>query len=171
MAKGSQFERGFCRKLSLWWTYGERDDIFWRSSGSGARATQRSKRGKKTSGSYGDVSAIDPSGFPLLKHLVIELKRGYNSHSITDLIDGKAKPLYLQWIDKLEKERKEAGADGWMLIVRKDHRKEMVFMNRLPFGFYPRVSIELNGLKVEGVEWETWVKLFDPTDLGHEDAN
>jgi len=42
MAKGGEFERDISRFLSRWWTYGERDDVFWRTSASGARATTRS---------------------------------------------------------------------------------------------------------------------------------
>jgi len=43
MAKGSSFEREICTILSKWWTNNERDDVFWRTAGSGARATTRSK--------------------------------------------------------------------------------------------------------------------------------
>ena len=65
-AKGSQFERTVCKDLSLWWTKGKRDDVFWRTSGSGARAKTRSKTGEKTFGQYGDVQATDPIGQPLI---------------------------------------------------------------------------------------------------------
>ncbi len=60
MPKGSNFEREICKLLSLWWTNDKRDDIFWRTSGSGARATTRSKTKQKTFGQYGDVQATDP---------------------------------------------------------------------------------------------------------------
>ena len=41
--KGGAWEREFSKYLSLWITEGERDDVFWRSSQSGGRATQRAK--------------------------------------------------------------------------------------------------------------------------------
>lgn len=49
--KGSVFEREICKALGRWWTDGERDDIFWRTAGSGARATCRLERGKVLRGS------------------------------------------------------------------------------------------------------------------------
>jgi hypothetical protein len=30
--KGGKFERDMSRKLSLWWSYGNNDDLIWRSS-------------------------------------------------------------------------------------------------------------------------------------------
>ena len=89
MAKGSEFEREFCKDLSLWWTDQERDDIFWRSSNSGGRATVRAKVGRTTAGQYGDVAAIDFDGLPLLELMTMELKRGYSKNTIQDLVDNK----------------------------------------------------------------------------------
>ena len=63
-SKGSAFEREISKSLSLWYTEGERDDIFWRSSQSGGRATTRAKKGKKTAASYGDITALDNRGEP-----------------------------------------------------------------------------------------------------------
>ena len=79
MAKGSQFERDICRELSIWWTQGERDDIFWRTSGSGARATTRAKKGDATANSAGDIGYLDEIGKPFLDYFMVELKRGYTN--------------------------------------------------------------------------------------------
>src|SRR5262245_2386383 len=49
-AKGSKFERDLCRQLSLWWSDGKRDDVFWRASQSGGRAKFRGRRGLQTHG-------------------------------------------------------------------------------------------------------------------------
>src|SRR5271166_5739903 len=102
MAKGSQFERDICRKLSLWWTQDQsppNDAVFWRTSNSGGRATTRKKLGKKTKGQYGDITAIDPIGQPLIDFVTIEIKRGYNKASIIDLLDkqGKGTSQYEKW--------------------------------------------------------------------------
>ncbi|MBM3120244.1 MAG: hypothetical protein FJ006_12010, partial [Chloroflexi bacterium] len=59
-SKGASFERDISRQLSLWWTHGERDDVFWRSSMSGGRATVRAKKGQKTAYQNGDITATDP---------------------------------------------------------------------------------------------------------------
>lgn len=84
--KGSQFEREIPILLSLWWSHGNRDDIFWRRD-SGARAKYRSRAGKHTFGAHGDIIAADPIGVPLTNLLTIELKRGYGKWSFLDVLD------------------------------------------------------------------------------------
>ena len=131
-AKGSAFEREICTKLSLWWTQDlpePRTDIFWRTSGSGARAKVRGRKGKQTHGQHGDICAIDPIGQPLIDLLTIELKRGYSKHTITDLLDkpeGAAKQVYEKWIEQAEESHVHAGSKSWLLIVKRDRRKELI---------------------------------------------
>ncbi len=79
MAKGGEFERNICKQLSLWWTENERDDIFWRTAGSGARHTTRQKKNISTENSAGDVCYIDQLGKPFIDYFLMELKRGYTS--------------------------------------------------------------------------------------------
>lgn len=137
-SKGGDFEREICKRLSIWWSCGisgqPRDDIFWRSSQSGGRATQRTKQGKTTYGSYGDIAAIDPIGEPLLRLFTIELKRG-SSHSCPgDLIDFKLENFSHPWVKCLlqaMKSHREAGSKTWMLICRRDHRQPIVYMGTL----------------------------------------
>jgi hypothetical protein len=131
--KGGVFERDICRELSLWWTRGGRDDVFWRTSGSGARATTRAKRGKRTFGHYGDVLASDPIGQPLIDLLTIELKKGYNKHSPYDALDKPdthgPRP-WEKWVAKARDDSGRAGSFGWMLIWKRDRRKPIVFIPR-----------------------------------------
>lgn len=95
--KGSSFEREICKRLSLAWTDGERDDVFWRTSGSGARATCRFGRGKATANQYGDICATDPVGVPLTDCFVFELKCGYGRWDLLDLLDGRGPlPKFLE---------------------------------------------------------------------------
>lgn len=139
-AKGSAFEREIAVALSEWWA--GRDDVFWRTSGSGARATTRSKRFKKTAGQYGDICAIDPIGQPLLKMYTIELKRGYSRFTAFDAIDrpaGGKESIHSEWITKLKASAKQAGSKYWMLIVCRNRRMPIVFV---PEG---SVDISVNG--------------------------
>ena len=131
--KGSAFERWVCVELSKWWTDGERDDIFWRSSGSGARAATRSKKGRQTRNHYGDITVSDPIGQPLLDLFTIELKRGYSSRTIHDLLDksdGMARQTYEEWFGKIKKTSEEAGTYAWLLITKRDRREPLVFFPR-----------------------------------------
>jgi hypothetical protein len=128
--KGSGFERQICKQLSLWWTRGERDDVFWRSSQSGGRATVRSRKGKTTAGSYGDIVALDPIGKPLTDLFTIELKRGKSHGHPGDLIDCKGDPKCNEWYKTMQQAQlsaDNAGTPAWMIISRRDCRKSAVF--------------------------------------------
>jgi hypothetical protein len=131
-SKGTSFEREICTILSRWWSRGKRADIFYRTDGSGGRATNRRKRGLSTVNSCGDVGALDPVGLPLLRLFVIELKRGYSKSTIHDLIDRptkKSKPLvYDEWITKAEREAKEAKSHTWLIVHRRDFHGPMVLI-------------------------------------------
>ncbi len=131
MPKGSNFEREICKLLSLWWTNGKRDDVFWRTSGSGARATTRSKKKQKTFGQYGDVQATDPIGQPLIDLCTIEIKRGYSKSTFADLIEestiANAKPcMYEKFIKQAKRDCKKADTPWWLLIVKRDRRKTII---------------------------------------------
>lgn len=133
MAKGQEFERWAAKTLSLWWTGGKSDDVFWRTSGSGARATARGKKGKRTRNSYGDICCIDPIGQPLLDLITIETKKGYNRLSVQDLLDlppgkkgGNAGENYPDWIAQAQAAHEAAGSYAWALLVRRDQRRAIL---------------------------------------------
>ncbi len=134
-SKGAAFERLICTQLSEWWEPG-RSDIFWRSQGSGGRATRRAKHGKKTFGSSGDIAAVDPIGAPLIKVCTIELKRGYSKFSIADMIDKPdhaAVSGFEEFIAQAITSAKVAGSLSWMLIARRDKRIPFVY---IPYHFF-----------------------------------
>lgn len=127
--KGSQFERQICKRLSAWWAPG-RDDVFWRSSQSGGRATQRAKSGKSTFGSYGDIAAVDPIGAPLIKVFTIELKRGKSHGCPTDLIDlptGLKPQPFEKTLRQVMRSAEQAGSISWLIISQRDRRLCMVY--------------------------------------------
>lgn len=73
-AKGASFERFVCRRLSLWVSKGEREDLFWRSAMSGGRATLQLKRDVINLTQSGDMTAIAPEGFALCQQCLFEYK-------------------------------------------------------------------------------------------------
>lgn len=176
--KGSVFEREICKALGRWWTDGERDDIFWRTAGSGARATCRFRKGQSTAGQYGDVSAIDSIGEPLLQVFSIELKRGYSANSFGDMFDFPAKAKKQKWevfYSQAKASAEASGARYWMLIWRRDRRKALVFMplevmmEVVPesFSSFPNISaaVPLYGDKMVEVSccaFEDFLKLVKP---------
>jgi hypothetical protein len=72
--KGASFEREVSVSLSKWVSYGEREDIFWRSAMSGGRATVGRKKGKDLQHQAGDLAAVHELGQPFLKKFYPELK-------------------------------------------------------------------------------------------------
>lgn len=148
-AKGSSFERAICKQLSIWWTQDldtPRDDIFWRSSGSGARATVRHRKGISTANSEGDIVFIDPLGKPLMDLLCIELKCGYGDWSIADHLETKQKKSQFWdfWRQATESAfNKNAFA---ALIYKKDRRNAMIaFSNK--FFYLLSARINMSGLQ------------------------
>lgn len=126
--KGSEFERKISKRFSLWWTHGERDDVFWRTAGSGAWVTTRKKSGKKTSTNHGDMQAIDPIGQPFVDIFYIEMKRGYK-YDVLALLDekrSKACELHKFWT-KLRNEANEVGKQP-LLILKRDQYEPMIMM-------------------------------------------
>lgn len=187
--KGGQFERDTCRQISLWWSKGKRDDLSWRSHGSGARATARAKRGKTTKGQYGDICATDSSIIPLFETLVIELKTGYKDQTITNIVDYPEKMSHLtstqkweEWILKTHVAHERAGTVSWIIIHQRPNRLAMVYMPLefyqalhkvgVPFGEFefPYITVvatvrgsggELD-FHIRGIPWDQWLTLVKP---------
>ena len=131
MAKGSQFEREFCKDLSLWWTHDKTDEMFWRSSNSGGRATVRAKAGKSTSGQHGDVAAIHPDGIALIDLITFELKRGYSKSTIHDVFDkseSAAQQTWEKWYEQASTSARLAGSLSWLIVHKRDRRDTMAYM-------------------------------------------
>lgn len=182
MAKGSLFERQICKELSLWWTEGKRDDIFWRTAGSGGRATSRARRRQSTANSHGDICALDPLGKPLLDALVFELKRGYNWVTLHDVVDKAPhhkKQEFEYWVDQAISSMNGAGAASWAIIHKRDQRRAMIY---LPFGLVTNlgeeaiISVTLQCLvrrdsgpseEVAGMPLETFFSACSPRSFPH----
>lgn len=132
--KGSEFERKIAKKLSLWWTEGNRDDIFWLTSGSGARATVRAKKNIKTKYQYGDISFTDPLGKSLIDYFLIELKTGYPDLGIMLLIDGKQKsPVLVKWWNKAKEEKEFGKRKAVLLVIKRDYKHPVMVFDQKTF--------------------------------------
>ncbi|RJQ26098.1 hypothetical protein C4577_04150 [Candidatus Parcubacteria bacterium] len=131
MAKGGAYERELCKIISLWWSNNEHDDLFWRTSGSGGRATVRGRKGKTTRNHCGDICNTDAIGEPLIKTITFESKRGYSRDTIADLMDcpkNSALQTYEDWFEQAETSRKNSGSYAWLIIARRDRREPLVYM-------------------------------------------
>jgi hypothetical protein len=129
--KGSQFEREICRTLSNWWTEDKDDSLFWRTHSSGARATTLHKKGKKLRGQVGDICAIDGRGKKFIQAFTVSIKRGYKSVSMQDILDKletAKEPELSKWIKECSEQSIQADSIGWLLIVRRNRKKTLVFL-------------------------------------------
>ena len=70
--KGQNFEREESRFLSLWWTDGEIDDIFWRQR---VKITSKTPHAERQ---LGDITAVHTIGLPFVEMFNVELKAGYS---------------------------------------------------------------------------------------------
>lgn len=77
MSKGGGFERSIAKQISLWFSNGKQDDLFYRTAGSGGRATQRAKAGRLTVRAYGDIKAETKEAEVITDCFCFELKKGY----------------------------------------------------------------------------------------------
>jgi hypothetical protein len=151
MAKGSEFERQLSKAFSLWFTNGKRDDIFYRTAASGARATQRMKKQMTTADSAGDMCAMDPIGKPLTAVALFEFKRGYGGSGkkkgskkkyseeieILPILDNPASqskmPILLRWFYKAECERAAHKRLFTFIIFRRNRKVAIISMTRETF--------------------------------------
>jgi hypothetical protein len=131
--KGAAFEREISYALSHWWSGGKRDDLFWRTHGSGARATSRGKRGKQTAGQYGDICASDPAGADLLKLFTFSLKTGYARETLQDLVDDPMNPAsrpsaWPVWVHEAMECSEQAGVPFWAVISKRVRRDPIIVL-------------------------------------------
>ncbi len=148
--KGGKYERDCAKDLSIWFTNGMREDVFYRTASSGGRATVRSKKQKTTFGQNGDIQSVDPIGECLTNLCSIECKDGYPGQSSLDLVDkpGKNKCKYGEFFEQCAREAKEAKLPYWLLMSRRKGKRKMIY---IPYALYKKLNdtgstLSLNGL-------------------------
>lgn len=169
--KGSSFEREFAKRLSLWWTDNEMDDVFWRSSNSGGRATLRGKSNQSTYMQAGDIAATRPEGNLLLEVMTFELKRGYPKCNIHDSLDKMDSHKPTQWEMFWQQSRTSATLNksfSHVLITKRDRRQAMIWMPRnlrVSLGVIPSVSFHLGPFLVDGMQLDDWFECVTPASI------
>jgi hypothetical protein len=149
MGKGSGFEREVCKILSLCVSHQGRDDLFWRTPGSGARATTRMKKMLDTFDAAGDMMATAKYSKPFTKAAIWEFKRGYGGTgkkkkrapsdqvdplSILDNpLDQKKPPVLIGWWEKLTDEKIAHGRRYAFLILKRDRKDKCIVMDDYTF--------------------------------------
>jgi hypothetical protein len=138
--KGNSYERDICDRLSIWFSDGSRDDLFWKSSNSGGRATNRAKKGKTAQEHQGDVTWTHPKGRALIELVTIELKKGYPKAHIGQIVDRPTsinlqQQQFEEFIEQVVEAKTRAKTPFWWLIHKRDRREEMVYFNHQFYKF------------------------------------
>lgn len=159
MAKGGGYERELSEKFSLWWSGGKNNELFWRSAGSGGRATVRGKKGMAVTVGAGDIIPVQQDSMPFGRVFCIEAKRGYSAITPLALIDTlplparpprptkppkpgqkprkpkpkKPTPSMEVWLAQATAAAKSQGIPFFLIVHRRDKRKPVVYFPKLPF--------------------------------------
>lgn len=94
---------------------------------SGGRATVRAKAGKSTANAAGDLCAMTKEAQDLLNIVTLELKRGYNTYTPIDLIDGAAKG-FNDFVNQAKKAASLAGTPMWAVVHKRDRRDALIVL-------------------------------------------
>lgn len=125
--KGQEFERSVCKRLSLWVSNFEKEDLFWRSSISGARSTLAKKRGKAegVESMAGDIVATHPLGHDFLKFFTVECKF-YADIEIGKVVFIQGGTLLKMWAQAQDE---VASGREPLLVVKQNFQPELVGVN------------------------------------------
>jgi hypothetical protein len=126
--KGGKAERDVSRDLSLWWSNGESDDFFWRSAGSGGRATNRAKKGKSTMNACGDLRAECSEAQKLLDLITIEIKEGYGDACVADIWEKKTKGGFHAFIRQAREAASRAGTIYYAVIHKRNYCQRIIYI-------------------------------------------
>ena len=124
--KGADFERSICKRLSLWVSSGQHEDLFWRSAMSGGRATVAAKKGKILKHQAGDISAVSIQGHALTDQYYIECK-SVSTLDIHGLIEGRG-ALWSFWCTAWDEAVQYEKAP--MLIAKQNRFTTIVCLDR-----------------------------------------
>ena len=154
--KGFGWERKCAGDLSLWFSGGKEDSSwFWRTSGSGARATVRRKKGKQTEGHAGDMVATCKEGEPLTDIFSFEFQF-VKTMDILGVLYKKRHSRY-DFLEHWLKCKRDADATGRepFMVTKINYGKPCVFVlhncfNRLVnVGLHSKVLLDVTILEEE----------------------
>ena len=139
-AKGSAFERDICRTLTEYVTGNKRPEVFWRTAGSGGKASIERKLGIKNAIMAGDICCVNPrkkKAVAFTSVFSVECKF-YKSFSFDSLL-LQEKNLVLNWWFKCVKEARASDKQP-LLIFKKNNYPAFVAIFK---SFYDEI-IELS---------------------------
>ena len=127
--KGDNYERIISKKLSIWLSKGENDDLFWRTQGSGSRHTTRYKKNLTLEGQSGDVASVR-SGVSeeFLKVFCVEIKF-YKDINLWGIVT-KSKVGLLGFWKQADEQAKRVNKMP-ILIVKQNYKPALLISNKI----------------------------------------
>ena len=131
--KGGSYERKIAKKFSLWLSGGKRDDLFWRTHGSGARDKVRMDKGLITEGQDGDMASTSQSyeSISFRSLFTIEIKF-YRDVNIWGLLTLSNRGLIEFW-NEVEYQA-EYSHKHPILIIKENYRPDLLISD----GFFEK---------------------------------
>jgi len=127
-SKGFGFARQMCVLWSKWWTDDKDEDLFWRTAGSGSRATTRRKRGAEDKWNHGDMKPDAPEGYELCAKWCFEFKF-YQKYDIKGVIHHvNQQSDWMQWWAKIVDEAEAVGRDP-ILVTKQNKGKPIIWFH------------------------------------------
>ena len=157
--KGNAYERELCVIFSKWWSGGKSEDLFYRTHGSGGRATSRARFGKQTPGSDGDLMCVDPDGQVFIDRFSIEAKNGYGMEwSVQDILEKtprSAKRLFEEFWEQAVRSATHANKEP-LLVFKKNRRQDILcvrtsvagHLGLLPTETFPSLILRHEGERI-----------------------
>lgn len=127
--KGNSFERQIAKQLSLFLSKGERDDLVWRNTSSGARFTNRFKKGMQTENQSGDISYTHELSIPFFTKFNVECK-AYQDIKLWSIIEQTSKSDDLFNFLKQTIRDAEASNKSPILIAKQNNKKVLIFIEK-----------------------------------------
>lgn len=121
--KGGEYERKLAKRLSLWWSAGEKDDLFWRTNASGGRFTIRKRQDKDTYGQAGDITSTSPESQLFSDIFCVEAKYYKDIDLWSIMTEVKGDCLYGFW--KQAVFQAESCCKRPILIVKQNNKVEL----------------------------------------------
>lgn len=125
--KGAGFERQIAKTLSLWLSHGDRDDLLWRSSLSGGRATLQVQSGNTVGNQSGDLSPIGAEAMDFSQYFTVECKH-YKDIFLTDIVYGLRKGDGIGKFWEQAKNDADQAEKFPLLIAKQNFGKEIIAM-------------------------------------------
>lgn len=169
--KGQRNEREECRFISLWWTHGEADDVFWRNR---VKITSKTPNAEKQ---LGDMACMKSIGLAFIETFNVELKIGYSKKrkdhkvrwDLLDILDSKQLDDHLQIFQfwrQCEDDALLSNRIPLLIFSRERHEPVVCFNPKTFFDFVDMLGVPpFRRLLFQGGEYDPTLCFYRKTDF------